>query len=89
VSAYEVVTLDITFTGDATFDAYTLTAPTGKKPIAGGIQTTAGASYGHAGLIESYPQGDDWHFTVIAGNSNITARLHLICLPAYTITADA
>jgi hypothetical protein len=93
MSAYEVVTQDITFPDDIYY-SYTLTAPTGKKPICGGIHTTYGGpgapgpNYSGAQLLQSYPNGSDWNFTVFAGNSNVTATLYLVCLPAYTITAD-
>lgn len=94
MSAYEVVTRAITFTGNQTYDKYTLTAPAGKKPTSAGIQTTYGLppdpNYGPAILYESYPDanGTDWHFTVLAGSVHNTATLYLVCVPAYTITAD-
>ena len=88
MSAYELVTDSITFSGSGTFDTYTLTAPAGKKPVAGGIKQTVTGGSSYAILLESYPSGNDWHFTVTCNSSVTTATLYLVCLPTYTITAD-
>ena len=88
MSAYELVTSNITFTGDATYDSYTLTAPAGKKPISGGIQQTDDRTHGSVRLVDSYPSGSTWHYTVLASSSATTATLYLVCLPTYLITAD-
>lgn len=73
---YEVVTAQITVAASVNGDEqeFTLTAPTGKKPIAGSaVDSQVGSYFG------SRPSGNTWVFKFYGRPSARTADLYLVC----------
>ncbi len=87
MGAYQVVTQNETLSSNGTNETFRVTSPVGTVPVSAGIQTTSNPAYGWARLVESYPDGCDWVYTVL-GSSNIayTVTFYLVCLEVYTIT---
>jgi hypothetical protein len=92
VSAYRIVTDNITLSDSATYEPWILSAPEGTVPVSAGIKTTSlgnGGGYAnkYARLFESYPDGCDWKFTTLGdGSVALTATLYLICLTVFDVT---
>jgi hypothetical protein len=89
VSAYQVVTENITLSDSAVYEVWTLTAPEGTVPVAAGIGTTSLGTHAdaYARLFDSYPDGCDWKFTTLgSGNWALTATLYLVCLTVFDVT---
>lgn len=82
-STYELVTNQVTVADtSSTIQTFTLTAPTGKKPLAGGYHTTNPNIGGQVVRLDgSYPSGQDWVFEFHPAGvfGGLTVDLYLIC----------
>jgi hypothetical protein len=73
-SSYEVVTSSVTvLAAGANRQEFRLTAPTGKRPLAGSCDDPRNASYG------DYPDGTDWVFAFYPLTPDRTVNLYLVC----------
>lgn len=79
-STYQVVTQAVTVPADSNGQptTYTLTAPTGKKPLAGGFRDQIGSGQGAVNVTGSYPSGQDWKFEIVGGPFQHTVDLYLV-----------
>lgn len=80
---YEVVTDTVTV-GVSPPDAvtYRLTAPTGKKPVSGGVKNpTSPNLHSYNNVISSYPDGNDWVFVFLQpGTSSYDVDIYAVCV---------
>lgn len=51
-------------------DTFTVTAPTGKKPVSGGLDVGTNANITFNLVKASYPSGDDWVFKFLRDGVN-------------------
>lgn len=72
-STYQVVHQQITVTGTGGNQTFRLTAPTGKKPLAGGHYDPNNASLG------DWPDGNDWVWIFYAVGGDRTVEIYLVC----------
>ncbi len=79
-STYELVTQQVTVPADTNGqpNTYTLAAPTGKKPLAGGYQDSVTGGNGEVRLTGSYPSGSTWVFKIVGASSQHTVDLYLV-----------
>ncbi len=89
MSAYQIVTDEITTSDSGVFENWYLTAPEGTVPVSAGIQTTSLGTHPNAyvRLFDSYPDGCDWRFVTLgSGNWPLTATIYLVCLTVFDVT---
>jgi hypothetical protein len=79
MSTYQVVTQTVTVPADANGqpNTYTLTAPTGKKPLAGGYRDHIPQGQGDVRVTGSYPSGQTWVFEIVGASFDHTVDLYL------------
>lgn len=79
-STYQIVTQTVTVPVDVNTDVntYTLTAPTGKKPISGGYRNHITPGQGFVKVVGSRPNGQDWVFEIIGDSFAQTVDLYLV-----------
>jgi hypothetical protein len=79
-STYEVVTQTVTVPVNTNGqpNTYTLTAPTGKKPLAGGFHQQFASGTGDCRVASSYPAGQTWVFGIIGASFEQTVDLYLV-----------
>lgn len=79
-STYQVVTQSVTVPADSSGlpNTYTLTAPTGKKPLSGGHHDHISQGQGDVRVVGSYPTGQDWKFEIIGASFDHTVDLYLV-----------
>lgn len=79
-STYQVITQTVTVpvNQNGQPNPYTLTAPIGKKPLAGGFRQQFAQGTGDCRVSSSYPDGQNWVFGIIGASFEQTVELYLI-----------
>lgn len=79
-STYQVVTQTVTVPANTNGQpsTYTLTAPSGKKPLAGGFRQQFAQGTGDCRVASSYPDGQTWVFGIIGTSFEQSVDLYLV-----------
>lgn len=80
---YEVVTDTVTIAVSPPDTVeYRLTAPTGKKPVSGGVKNPTSPNLrSFNNVIASYPDGDDWVFVFLrSSTSSYDVDIYAVCV---------
>jgi hypothetical protein len=77
---FQMVTDTVTVPADSNGlpNTYTLTAPTGKKPLSAGHRDYVTSGHGDVRVTASYPSDDTWVFEIVGTSFAHTVDLFLI-----------